>query len=121
VTMTPGRRLTRSGSCHLAQKSTSAASLIARIQSAMMPRRSSTGGAMDRCLNQLARQLRRYRVEEKLSQEEAALQIGCSLPTYRSLEHWDLGREQTDPRLSTVVRVATAIGLTISISASAAQ
>ncbi|MEW2462007.1 helix-turn-helix transcriptional regulator [Microbacterium sufflavum] len=65
-----------------------------------------------RVLDLIARQLAAYRKQHALSQEEAAEQVGCSLPTYRSLEQGTYHVDHlADPRLSTIMRVATTLHL----------
>ena len=65
-----------------------------------------------RLLEQLAVELDGFRRARGLSQEAMAYRIGCSVPTYRSLErprcHATRG---SDPKLSTIVSVLKTIGL----------
>ena len=64
-----------------------------------------------RVLELLAIRLRLFRVGRRLSQQETAHLIGCSIPTYRLLEQPrpDKGR-MADPKLSTIMNVLTTIG-----------
>lgn len=60
----------------------------------------------------LARGLIAYRVDRNVSQEEAAHLIGCSIPTYRTLEHADPYQDRlANPRLSTLMQALTLLGL----------
>jgi len=65
-----------------------------------------------RVLEELASGLRSFREERGLSQEEMANQIGCSVPTYRSLEQTKRGGSKiADPKLSTIMRALKVIDL----------
>ncbi|WP_167456888.1 helix-turn-helix domain-containing protein [Microbacterium phyllosphaerae] len=63
-----------------------------------------------RVLEALAEGLRKFRAERGLSQEEMAHRIGCSIPTYRSLEKKG-GVKIADPKLSTIMGALKMIGL----------
>ncbi|MBQ3359332.1 MAG: helix-turn-helix transcriptional regulator [Microbacterium sp.] len=65
-----------------------------------------------RVLVLLAVQLRKFRADQGLSQEKAAHLIGCSVPTYRLLEHpWSREGRCADPKLSTIMNALSAIGV----------
>ncbi|MFE7843634.1 helix-turn-helix domain-containing protein [Microbacterium sp. NPDC057407] len=65
-----------------------------------------------RVIELIADRLRAYRRERRLSQEEMAHRLGCSLPTYRSLERaCGPYAALPDPKLSTVMRAVCLLGL----------
>ncbi|MGW9159705.1 helix-turn-helix domain-containing protein [Microbacterium sp. NPDC055665] len=63
-------------------------------------------------LELLAIRLRLFRAGRRLSQQETAHLIGCSVPTYRLLEQPSPGTGRiADPKLSTIMNVLTTIGV----------
>lgn len=67
---------------------------------------------LDRILDIIAQALREYRRRTGLSQEQVALKIGCSVPTYRALEVPCIDRDRMpNPKLGTVMRVLATVGL----------
>lgn len=69
-----------------------------------------------RVMDLVADRLQTFRREHRLSQEEAANLVGCSIPTYGSME-LAAGPQGSlpDPKLSTLMRVVSALGLDQSI------
>ncbi len=60
----------------------------------------------------LAIALSKYRKDNRLTQEAAAERVGCSIPTYRSLEQPSPRPGMLpDPKLSTLMRVFVMLGL----------
>lgn len=67
---------------------------------------------LDRILDIIAHALREYRRRTGLSQEQAALEIGCSVPTYRALEVPYINRDRMpNPKLGTVMRALATVGI----------
>ena len=65
-----------------------------------------------RMLERLADELRNFRRTHGLSQEAMAHRIGCSIPTYRSLERALYDSEKLpDPKLSTIMNALRTIDL----------
>lgn len=65
-----------------------------------------------RVMDLVAERLLAYRRRYELSQEEAAQQIGCSIPTYRHLEQPSADPDRIpDPKLSTLMRIFTTLQL----------
>lgn len=65
-----------------------------------------------RVLERLATELMTFRRARGLSQEAMAHRIGCSVPTYRSLERVSVGEKRVaDPKLSTIMSVLATIEL----------